>query len=337
MRLLIVTQAIDLDDPVLGFFHAWVAALARHVTHLEVVCLRLGRHTLPENVRVHSLGKEKLQSRFVYLARFGYYIWHLRHHYDRVLVHMNPEYVILGSLDWLVLGKRVAFWYNHPRADWRFRLAASLSHTVFFTSPFSAAAHLRHAKRMPAGIDTEVFRPQNVSRKPHTLYMQGRIMPSKHVDVALAALRMVRAKIPDVTLTLVGPENAAYGAKLRRDFADLITQGAVTFAGPKPNRETPALYSAHTLSLNLAGDGHYDKSVLESVLCGTPVVLASRAFASVLPAEWVTESRTPEALAAAIESLLTQNLASTLAAAQARITEQESLTVLSERLSRDLS
>ena len=29
-KLLIVTQAIDLDDPILGFFHHWVEMLAPH-------------------------------------------------------------------------------------------------------------------------------------------------------------------------------------------------------------------------------------------------------------------------------------------------------------------
>src|SRR3989344_3692203 len=57
MRLLICTQAADQDDPVLGFFHEWIAGLAKQFESVEVVCLKEGRHALPANVSVHSLGK----------------------------------------------------------------------------------------------------------------------------------------------------------------------------------------------------------------------------------------------------------------------------------------
>ena len=58
MRLLICTQAIDKNDPILGFFHRWVIEFAKHFEHISVICLREGTHTLPENVSVYSLGKE---------------------------------------------------------------------------------------------------------------------------------------------------------------------------------------------------------------------------------------------------------------------------------------
>jgi glycosyltransferase involved in cell wall biosynthesis len=133
---------------------------------------------------------------------------------------------------------------------------------------------------MPAGIDTALFTPQPVPRKRHALYMQGRITPSKHIEGALKALRSVREFIPEATLTLVGPEDEQYGKKLRAEFADVLN--AVTFSGSKPNEQTPSLYSAHGVSINLAADGHYDKSVLESMACGTPTLFSSKAFTGLI-------------------------------------------------------
>src|SRR6185295_8452864 len=98
MKLLIVTQVVDSEDPILGFFHRWLEEFATQAEHIEVICLKEGKHALPRNVRVHTLGKPA--NRILYIARFGWYIWTLRSQYDRVLVHMNPEYVILGGLDW---------------------------------------------------------------------------------------------------------------------------------------------------------------------------------------------------------------------------------------------
>jgi len=58
MKLLIITQAVDTTDSNLGFFHGWIEEFARHCSKVTVICLREGKHSLPTNVRVLSLGKE---------------------------------------------------------------------------------------------------------------------------------------------------------------------------------------------------------------------------------------------------------------------------------------
>src|SRR3989344_6843889 len=105
MRLLIVTQAVDLDDSVLGFFHGWIEEFSKHAEQVKVVCLKEGKHNLPSNVEVFSLGKESASgSRFLkrirYIVCFIRYIVKNRSEYDTVFVHMNPEYVVLGGIFW---------------------------------------------------------------------------------------------------------------------------------------------------------------------------------------------------------------------------------------------
>lgn len=300
MRLLIVTQAVDSNDPVLGFFTRWIEEFAKRVESVEVICLKLGEFNSPKNVRVHSLGKERGASRMTYVFNFFRYIWCLRRDYDTVFVHMNPEYVILGGPLWRLWGKRVALWYNHPHGGARLFLAALFAGAIFYTSPSAASARFARARQMPVGIDTVLFAPQPVARARNALYMQGRIMRSKRVDIALAALRLLRERMP-ATLTLVGPEDPAYARELRADFSDLITAGAVVFKGPVQNERTPALYSAHGASVNLAAPGHFDKSVLEAMACGTPVVACS----DVVKEEWRVPENDPQALAAALERLIT--------------------------------
>jgi len=58
MKLLITTQTIDKNDPILGFFHGWVKEFSKHFEEINVICLKEGEHNLPENVHVYSLGKE---------------------------------------------------------------------------------------------------------------------------------------------------------------------------------------------------------------------------------------------------------------------------------------
>ena len=65
MKLLLVTQKVDEDDEVLGFMHRWIEEFAKHCEKVIVVCLREGSHSLPDNVEVHSLGKEREIPRFL--------------------------------------------------------------------------------------------------------------------------------------------------------------------------------------------------------------------------------------------------------------------------------
>src|SRR3989339_803491 len=65
MKLLILTQKIDKNDDLLGFFYAWVGEFAKYYKKITVICLYRGESDLPENVKVLSLGKENLSSREV--------------------------------------------------------------------------------------------------------------------------------------------------------------------------------------------------------------------------------------------------------------------------------
>lgn len=279
MRLLICTQAIDRNDPVLGFFHRWVKEFAKHFESIIVICLKKGEYDLPPNVHVYSLGKEERQSRIQYISRFIRYIVRFRREYDMVFVHMNPEYVALGGLLWRAWGKRVGLWYNHTVGSVLLRLARFGAAHIFHTSPFAYTARHKHAHQMPAGIDTELFKPHpEIQKIPRSIYFQGRVAPAKRVHVLLEAFADLHKKGEARLLTIVGPEDTAYTQPLKETYRDLIQSGAIIFKGPIPNTETPKLYAAHEVSVNLTDDGNYDKTVLESLACGTPVIVSSKAF-----------------------------------------------------------
>lgn len=278
MKLLFITQTLDEKSPVLGFVHRWVARFAESFETVDVIALSVGEHNLSKNVSVHSLGKEEGGNTFLYALRFYNTLGSLRNKYDAVFVHMNPEYVVLAGWLWKLAGKKVALWYNHTVGSVWLKIAQPFTDTVFHTSPFAYTARYKNAKRMPAGIDTDVFKPQNVPRIPKSLYFQGRVAPAKRVHVILEAFEKLYAAGDASLLTIVGPEDEAYTRPLKAKYADLIKAGAVVFKGPVKNTETPALYSAHTASVNLTDRGNYDKTVLESLACGTAVITSSEAF-----------------------------------------------------------
>ncbi|HRH30994.1 MAG TPA: hypothetical protein PK886_02950, partial [Candidatus Paceibacterota bacterium] len=98
MKILITTQIIDTNDPILGFFHSWLKEFSKNFERVVVVCLKKGEFDLLENVEVLSLGKEGGVSRIKYIFNFYKYIFKERKNYDVVFVHMNEEYVLLGGI-----------------------------------------------------------------------------------------------------------------------------------------------------------------------------------------------------------------------------------------------
>ncbi|HVW71609.1 MAG TPA: glycosyltransferase family 4 protein [Candidatus Paceibacterota bacterium] len=286
MRLLITTQTLDKDDPYLGFFHDWVAAFAARFEAIEVICLREGTHALPANVRIHSLGKERgRRPRVVVAYRFLTTLRSLRGRYDAVYVHMNPEYFMLAGLAWRRARIPTALWYNHEQGGFMLAAAARLTTIVLHTSPYAASARFPNARRMPVGIDTKLFGWSDAPRGAGSLYFQGRVAPKKRVHVLLEALAQLRARGERTSLSIVGPEDPAYGAQLRARFSALLQQGVARFLGPMPLSETPEHFAAAEIAVNLTAAGNFDKTGLEALCCGTLLVASSPAYAPFIPEE----------------------------------------------------
>ncbi|MDO8576565.1 MAG: glycosyltransferase [bacterium] len=270
MRLLIVTQAVDQYDPVLGFFVRWVEEFAKHAERIEVVCLKEGTYALPGNVRVHSLGKRagmiyhtSLAMRVRYIVRFLSLIWKLRHEYDTVFVHMNPEYVVLGGPLWRAWGKRVALWYTHKSVDLKLRLAEKFSDIIFTASKESFRLKSDKVRVMGHGIDTDFFSPDPSMERGDWILSVGRLMPSKRHDLAIErAVREGRA----LRIAGEGPERVRLEAIARDQHATVQFLGALTQTQLRDEYRTAA-YLIHT-----SETGSLDKVVLEALACGLKII-----------------------------------------------------------------
>lgn len=263
MKLLVVTQAVDLNDPLLGFFHRWLLEFAKNVESLEVVCLREGEHTLPDNVRVHSLGEGKLSR----ALRFLGLVWSLRKNYDAVFVHMNPEYLVLAGKFWYFAGKRVGLWYTHKHVDTKLRIAEQLTNFIFTASKESFRLTSKKLHVMGHGIDTDFFTPGG-ERGTHLLSV-GRLMQSKRHDLVI---RAAAAAGRPLRIVGEGPAHANLEALAKEVNASVKFLGATTQDAVRNEYR-----SAYAL-LHTSETGSLDKVVLEALACGTPVVTTSEAY-----------------------------------------------------------
>lgn len=264
MKLLVITQKVDKNDPILGFFHRWTEEFAKRFEFVTVICLETGEYHLPSNVRVLSLGKERGKSRLKYLFKFYKYIWQQRKNYDSVFIHMNQEYAILGWKVWWLMRKKIYLWRNHAKGDLWTRIAVLLSDKVFCTSPHSFTARFKKTLIMPVGIDTDFFKSDpKVMRKPNSILFLGRIAPVKKVLEFVEWFDTLDEKF---TATVAGealPRDKQYEA-IVRGKASL----RIRFIGAVTQKEALKLYQSHETYVNFTPAGSMDKTIIEAAACG---------------------------------------------------------------------
>jgi glycosyltransferase involved in cell wall biosynthesis len=254
-----------------------------------VICLKEGRHALPQNVRVISLGKERGRiSRIRYALRFIRAIWKERAQYDAVFVHMNPEYVLLGGLFWRLWNKFVVLWYAHGSVTLRLHFAVMWAHCVVTSS--AAGMRIDTPKRVVVGqgIDTEQFAPRTPQEAHPALRLitVGRISARKHLEHILPALDVLAARDVPFTYTIVGapatPHDIAYEARLHAEIAKRPYADQILFAGVITHDALPDELRQADVFVNLSQTGSMDKVVLEALSCEIPVLSANSAYAALL-------------------------------------------------------
>lgn len=308
VRLLIATEALDRSDPLLGFFHRWIEEFARHASRVHVVCLGQGEKDLPTNVAEHSLGKEsahgnRLIKRIRYSVRFLYYAWKYRREYSDVLVHLSPEYLLIAGMFWRLLGKRVGFWYNDAHGPLRTRVAIALSDVLFYSSPDSFAARYAHARRVPMGVDTEMYATEGRKADPRSMLFLGRLTAKKQLDVILTALTQLAARDIPFAFDVYGAPGAgdeSYVNGLRSKFAGLERENLVAFRGSVLHDRTPAVYAAHDIFVHVGSRRGFNKTLYEAMASGCLVVTADPLLKGVVDEKLFISRLDENGIAAAI-------------------------------------
>ena len=243
MKLLICTQVVDRNDPVLGFFVRWIEEFKKH-SEVEVISLKdLG-----------SGGKTGRAGRLLRLAWGG--------EYDAVFVHMNPEYLVVAGWLWRLRGKKTGLWYTHKSVDLKLRIAERFADVIFTASKESFRLPSSKVRVMGHGIDTDFFTPDpDVARGNSTLSV-GRLMPSKRHDLA------IRAAARD------GRELRIAGGGPERKNLELLARelgAAVHFLGALTQLQLRDEYRKAAYLIHTSETGSLDKVVLEALACGCPV------------------------------------------------------------------
>lgn len=309
-NLLLFNLATDVDDPILGFTTDWIRELALRAASLDVITMRRGRLAVPANVRVYSLGKERRYSEARRGIRFYRILTGLlmSTRYDGAFAHMAPLFAVMAAP---LLRRRkipLTLWYAHTATPWTLRLGERAADRVVTASAGSFRVPSRKVIVTGHGVDTDRFQPGRVPcEEGFTVAVFGRINPDKGLELLFEAVQLLVEQygMHDLAVRVVGPVyeegDGSYRSMLCEQARMLDIERRIVWTGAIHPSCMEGEYHRVDLVINVSR-GALDKSVLEAMSCGVPVITsnaATRDLVRSVDEHLVVPERNPGALAAA--------------------------------------
>lgn len=326
MNLLFITRRVDPAHPLAGFAESWVREFGEQLSvidgQLNVITWQEGSaEELPENVKVYAVRNDGI-NRVIGLIWFIGFILKLISHCDAVFVHQHPVYAICAAPFAKLFRKKIYLWYVHKHVDAKLKFAVMACRGIFTASKESFRLKTKKPVYIVGhGINTAFFKPQlghappwleNSELRVFHILSVGRISPVKGYETLIDAVEKMKGTNghSSVQLRIAGgpglKEHEAYYEKLKQFVKERELESMISFVGPVPHTEVIKEYQNADVFVNLSGTGSLDKTVLEAMACGVPVITSNEAFQELLQTvdKHLFVRKDPEALAAALERIV---------------------------------
>ncbi len=284
--IIIITQKVDENDDLLGSFIGWLGEFAKYFDRVRVITLAQGKHHLPANVSVHSLGKEVGRSKLFQFFKLYYLLIKYVPTSAGVFAHMSPIFAIAAAPVAGIFGKKLILWYLHRNLTFKLKLASLLSDNVVTASKESLDLRNNRILELGHGIDVDFFRAPRSwvgeSAKPFNILSVGRISPIKDYETLIQAAGVLKKQGLDFKIRIVGrpvmKNDFGYFESLKQLVSKQNLADKIEFSGRLPYRKMPEIYKDADLVVNLAPKGGIDKAVLEAMAAGALVLTSNWAF-----------------------------------------------------------
>lgn len=291
IRLLFITQELNYSSVNLSVAHTWVRELAQRSEALHVIASRVTDVDLPSNVSVHSLGQEVNQPRWQRARKLAATVVSLiaTRNINAVMAHMVPAYALAVAPLARAARIPVVLWYTSHGQSLSLTWANRLVDAALTASVESYPIPSSHAYVLGHGIDTDRFKPRSKQLANNSVVfgMAGRLTPLKGFEIGLQALAALRCDgYPSARMQIAGepfyPSDHHYLQDLKRLAATLAIQNAVEFIGPIRGDAMADFYGSIDVFVNWRTQPALDKTGLEAIACGTPVVSNNTAYQNVM-------------------------------------------------------
>lgn len=311
MKLIVITQKVNINDDNLGFFHHWLEKLADKTNELRVVCLSGGEYHLPQNVKVYSLGKEKGYPKIWQFLRLQKFLLINLPQVDGVFVHMCPIYTILSFPLVKLFKKKFIMFYAHGGTHFKLKIAEKVLDKILTSSPAGFRLKSQKVKVIGQGVDIDLFQPREgrVSEDFVILYA-GRINPTKDPLIIIKALDILvnKQNVRKIKLRIVGhplvKSEREYLESLKEFVTNRRLKDYVEFVDGVPYAKMPKQYNEADLFVNPSSTGSLDKVVLEAMASGCLVLNCNEAYRQILADKYLFKKGDVEDLARKIIDLM---------------------------------
>ncbi len=287
MRLLMMTQTVDMDDPTLGFTHEWVNTIAKQVSHLHVITPVSGRHQLADNVTLHAFRSpnepDHPLKRHLFFHR-NLINLNFKYQFDGIFVHMIQKWVLMCWPYAKVRRIPISLWYTHSAVSRTLQAAHKLVNHIFTANLESYPLPDAHVNPMGHGIYTNLFKPKERKERNgrFQIIMPGRITATKQPHLLVEALHALPTEQKNnIQCHIMGNVSSeadrAYHNQLCKQIDAKGLSATITVTAGVPYSDMLSYYQQADLVVNLSRTNSLDKTVLEGMACGVPVLTSNPA------------------------------------------------------------
>ena len=271
-NLLYFNLAIDEKDTSLGFTIDWLNTIAEEFDQVDVISLRVnGIPKVNDSIKIYGLENGKNR-----ISKYIYFLKKLReltkeNNYERCFSHMSPISVVLGKF-FLVRHKiKTTLWFTHPGPKIGLKklilyLAFLFSENVVTASENSFPFSGRKVATIGHSINLDLFNNNKKIYSVNKILVLSRISKSKNIEMSIEGF--LNSDLKNSSIDIIGgplnKKDKEYFERLKIQYKDK----RVNFLGRVTHKDLPEILSKYDVHINSAGNGFFDKSVLETLSCG---------------------------------------------------------------------
>lgn len=299
---------MDPNSQVLSWQVKVAFALANHFN--KVVILTHKKQNIskaPSNVKIFEfpyLAKSPYRwAGGEYILNFWISYLHCRYHFDRCFIHMNYRWAYRFAPFFKLSGIPVSIWYAHKANTKYLRAAHYFADKIITSNESGFRMKSDKTSYIGQGIDTELFKIQNSIIYSSNILYVGRISKVKRLEVLVDVLYLLNTNSngPIFTLTIIGAPLNEGDRKYYTNIQQYIGQKKLTdyvfFKGAVEHAEIPQYYTKSFLHLSFSNTGSMDKSLMESLASGCPILTSNPALFNIINKEYRILNEDPNLVA----------------------------------------
>jgi len=263
---------------------------------------------IPENDRIIVLPNLFLRVPMRWIGgKYFFTIWvfylHLKYRFERAFIHMNFEWAIFFSPFFKITRIPLSIWYAHGSVTPGLQKAHKVANKIVSSTKEGFRIPSSKLTLIGQSIDTTLFPLIELKETSNQFIYVGRISTRKNIDKLVQVVNVIvrNNHIRGCRLIIVGgplsEDDRKYQEELSATIRSLNLADNIEFTGPLSQPRIAEIYKRVFAHLSFSETGSMDKTLMESLACGCPVLTSNTAVINLLEDKYrVNKEDIPDAV-----------------------------------------